>query len=291
MLFLRSGRIIGTKGHFLSHINPNDPNEDVREWLVSFLNQYYFDNFIPNEVKMPQTLGLDIEKLFGATLTERKGLPVIVNTAIDENSKRLLEICRKNAKEAYEKYVSSKLSLVSALEDIQKKFHLPKFPNRIECYDISHLQGKHIVGSQVVFENGEPAYDQYRKYKIKTLEDSNDFAALAEVLSRRLKHTEWEVPDLIVIDGGKGQLSAVVKVMLESGKEDWPIVAMAKARTEKSFESSEVKGSEERFFLPGRQNPVMFLRNLKALHILVHLRDEAHRFAITYHRKKRSIVG
>jgi excinuclease ABC subunit C len=290
MLHLRAGRIIGSKGHFLPHINPNDPNEDAREWLVSFLNQYYFDNFIPDEVKMPQTLGLDIEKLFEATLTERKGSLVKVGAAIDENSKRLLDICRKNAKEAYDKHISSKLSLASALLDIQKKFHLPSLPKRIECYDISHLQGKYMVGSQVVFENGEPAYDQYRKYKIKTLESSNDFAAMAEVLSRRLKHADWDTPDLIVIDGGKGQLSAVVKVLQESGKTHWPVVAMAKARTEKDFTDAEVKSSEERFFLPGRQNPVMFLRNLKALQILVHLRDEAHRFAITFHRQKRSII-
>jgi excinuclease ABC subunit C len=291
MLFLRAGRIIGTKGHFLSHINPNDPNEDVREWLVSFLNQYYFDNFIPHEIKLPLTLGLDIEKLFEATLSERKGSPVKVGPAIDENSSGLLEICRKNAKEYYDKHMSAKLSLASALEDIQKKFHLPSLPRRIECYDISHLQGKHIVASQVVFENGEPARDQYRKYKIKTLEGSNDFAAMAEVISRRIKHTEWDSPDLLVIDGGKGQLSAVVKVLEEFHKTDWPVVAMAKARTEKAFDSAEVKSSEERFFLPGRQNPVMFLRNLKALQILIHLRDEAHRFAITFHREKRSIIG
>jgi excinuclease ABC subunit C len=290
MLYLRSGRIIGSKGNFLSHINPNDPAEDAREWLVSFLNQYYFDNFIPDEVKMPQTLGLDIEKLFEATLMERKGKQVRVGPAIDENSSRLLEICRKNAKEQYEKYLSSKLTTVSALEDIQRKFNLPTLPRRIECYDISHLQGKHIVASQVVFENGEPAPDQYRKYKIKTLEGSNDFAALAEVLSRRLKHTEWDTPDLLVIDGGKGQLNAVIRVLQEADKSEWPVVAMAKARTESAFDSSEIKSSEERFFLPGRQNPVLFLRNPKALQILVHLRNEAHRFAITFHRQKRSII-
>jgi excinuclease ABC subunit C len=239
---------------------------------------------------MPQTLGLDIEKLFEVTLAERKSKSVKISPSIDDNSSRLLEICRKNAKEYFDKYMSSKLTTLRALEDIQKKFHLPNLPKRIECYDISHLQGKHIVASQVVFENGEPATDHYRKYKIKTIEESNDFAAMAEVLSRRLKHTEWDIPDLIVIDGGKGQLSAVVKVLNEAGKLEWPVVAMAKARTESAFDSSEIKSTEERFFLPGRQNPVMFLRNPKALQILVHLRNEAHRFAITFHRQKRSII-
>ena len=139
----------------------------------------------------------------------------------------------------------------------------------------------------MVFEDGVPAKEHYRRYKIRTVQGSNDFDSMKEVLQRRFAHKEYDDPQLIVVDGGKGQLSAALKILEEIGRKDVPIVGLAKARTKGSFEDVEVDSTEERFFLPGRQNPVIFKTNTEAFQILVGLRDEAHRFAITYHRKLR----
>jgi excinuclease ABC subunit C len=170
---------------------------------------------------------------------------------------------------------------------IQSKFGLSQRPRRMECFDISNFQGSQNVASQVVFEEGTPAREHYRRYKIKTVEGANDFASMKEVLLRRFKHEEYEDPDLIVIDGGKGQLGMAVAALAEIGKAQVPVVGLAKARIQGDFQDADVESSAERFFIPGRQNPVVFPAGSEALHILVGLRDEAHRFAITYHRKLR----
>ncbi len=167
---------------------------------------------------------------------------------------------------------------------IQEKLGLPELPRRIECFDISNFQGGESVASQVVFEEGAPKKDDYRKYKIKTVEGSNDFASMKEVLERRFKHTEYDDPQLVIVDGGKGQLKLALEALKQIGRPDIQVVGMAKARTEGEFSDAEVSSTEERFFLPGRSNPVTFTRHQQALQILVSIRDEAHRFAITYHR-------
>jgi excinuclease ABC subunit C len=158
---------------------------------------------------------------------------------------------------------------------------------RIECFDISNIQGQETVASQVVFEEGVANKDQYRRYKIRTVEGPNDYASMKEVLSRRLRHTELDTPQLIVIDGGKGQLRVAVEVLKELEREDIPVVSLAKSRAQGDFQDQEIERTEERFFLPGRQNPVTFRPGSEPYKILVGIRDEAHRFAITYHRKLR----
>jgi excinuclease ABC subunit C len=160
-------------------------------------------------------------------------------------------------------------------------------PHRIECFDISNIQGSENVASQVVFEDGLPHKNDYRRYKIKTVQGANDFASMQEVLTRRFNHKEYDDPDLVVIDGGKGQLNIAVAVLKEIGRSEVPVVGMAKARTKGEFTDQEVVATQERFFLPGRQNPVTFVGNSEALQILVGIRYEAQRFAITYHRKLR----
>jgi excinuclease ABC subunit C len=164
---------------------------------------------------------------------------------------------------------------------------MSELPKRIECFDISHFQGQDTVASQVVFEDGVPAKDNYRLYKIKTAAKSDDYAAMREVLSRRLEHTEYDDPQLIVVDGGKGQLKMAVEILSELDRSDIPVAGLAKARTLSEFEDKEIDSSQERFYLPGRVNPVTFHTNSEAYRILVSLRDEAHRFAITFHRKLR----
>lgn len=286
-LHVRAGRVIGYRPHFLPNIDPNSPDEDPREWLASFLNQYYEDNFIPDEVLLNTDLSSDIHKLLSDVLKERCEHEVIVRYAGDTKGHELVEMATQNAQAHFEKYVSKDNEKRKGLEDIQTKLNLPQRPTRIECFDISHFQGAETVASQVVFEDGVPAREHYRRYKIKTVTGVDDFASMYEVLKRRFNHAEYEEPQLVVVDGGKGQLSMAVKILQEIGKTHIPVVGLAKARTQADFRSEEVAATEERFYLPGRANPVVFKTNTEAYQILTGLRDEAHRFAITYHRKLR----
>lgn len=290
-IHIRAGRVLGTRSHFLPHVDPKSPTEDPREWLVDFLNQYYEDNFIPDDVLLPVDIGNDLVKLMEAVLKERSGSTSIVRFATDEKGRNLVDMANRNAESHFLKYVSKSEEKLRGLDEIQKKFGLEKPPMRIECFDISTFQGAETVASQVVFEEGVPAREHYRRYKIKTVQGIDDFASMYEVLSRRFKHTEYEDPDLVVVDGGKGQLAQAVKILEEIGRKDLPVVGLAKARTESDFKSADVNSTEERFFLPGRANPVTFRTNSEALHILVGIRDEAHRFAITYHRKLREATS
>ena len=162
---------------------------------------------------------------------------------------------------------------------LAEKLNLRNFPNRIECYDISHIQGTNTVASMVVFQNGLPKKTAYRKFKVKSTEGKpDDFLSMKEVLSRRLAklgEPKWEKPDLIIIDGGKGQLSSVMQIVEEfGGVEDIDFVSLAKR--------------EEEVFLPNQSESILLPRNSNALYLIQRIRDEAHRFAITYHRELRS---
>lgn len=286
ILSIRNGRLIGRQSHFLSRLNANAPGEDPREWLTSFLNQYYSDNFIPNEIILPVDLGGDISKLFRAVLKER-GKEAQLIPALGEEGKRLMDMAYTNAQSRFKDYVSEKQTRDRGLEEIKKKFNLPQLPRRIECFDISNFQGAQNVASQVVFEDGTPKKEDYRLYRIKSFTGSDDFAAMKEVLSRRFKHIEYDDPQLVVVDGGKGQLKMAHAALSDLGRTNIPVVGLAKARSKGAFSDSEISATEERFFVPGRQNPVTFATNSAAFQILVGIRDEAHRFAITYHRKLR----
>lgn len=286
-LHVRSGRVIGHRPHFLPNINPQSVEEDPREWLVSFLNQYYEDNFIPDEILLSVDIGHDITILLKDVLKERSGHESVIRFATDNKGQALIDMSTQNAKAHFEKYVSKDEEKRKGLDEIQKKLHLSSKPLRIECFDISHFQGAETVASQVVFEDGVPAREHYRRYKIKSVSGVDDFASMYEVLKRRFSHDEYEEPHLIVVDGGKGQLSMAIKILQELSKTHIPVVGLAKARTQSDFKAEEVSATDERFYLPGRANPVVFKSNSEAFQILTGIRDEAHRFAITYHRKLR----
>ncbi|MCB0342472.1 MAG: excinuclease ABC subunit UvrC [Pseudobdellovibrionaceae bacterium] len=288
---IRAGRMIGNRPHFIPRLNVASQDEDPKEWMTSFLNQYYSDNIIPDEIILPVDLGSDIRKLLTAVFRERQGKEPLLVHAHDEGELKLMEIAQANAESHFKDHTTKRDNRLVALEEIQSKLKLPELPQRIECYDISNFQGLESVGSQVVFEEGLPKKEDYRRYKIRTVTGSNDFASMKEVLSRRFKHTEYDDPQLVVIDGGKGQLKMALQALKDIGREDVPVVGLAKARTQGEFSDSDVASSRERFFLPGRQNPVMFSNHSSGLQILVSLRDEAHRFAITYHRKLRDEVS
>lgn len=287
MIHVRSGRVIGHRSHLLNNVDVSDPTEDPREWFVSFLNQYYEDNIIPDEVLTTIDLGMDLNKLLEAVLKERSSRDSRVRYPSDPYGQNLLEMAQKNAQAQFEKHISKEEQREQGLLEIQSKLNLEAKPHRIECFDISHFQGSQTVASQVVFEDGRPHKESYRRYIIKTVDGVDDFKSMYEVLERRFKHTEYEDPQLLVVDGGKGQLSQAVRILNELNKNHIPVVGLAKARTKSDFQAEDVESSEERFFLPQRANPITFKKNSEALHILVGLRDEAHRFAITFHRKKR----
>lgn len=159
-----------------------------------------------------------------------------------------------------------------ALEELSKAIGLKRTPHRIETYDISNIQGTYPVGSMIVFVDGRPEKNQYRKFKIERLATPDDFAMMREMLERRFSHLhEWPTPDLVIIDGGKGQLSVAVDVLLRRGI-TLPVISLAKR--------------EEEIFIPGRTNSILLPRTSKALFLIQRMRDEAHRFAITFYRKR-----
>jgi excinuclease ABC subunit C len=287
ILHIRSGRVIGNRFHFLPKMNFNDPSEDPKEWLTSFINQYYDDNIVPDEFILPFDLTDDIYKLLRAVFFEKqKKKPNFVH-ALDHEQKKLMEMAAKNASHHFQDHVNRQTNMAKLLEEIQAKLHSRVPIQRMECFDISHFQGKETVASMVVFEDGVPKREDYRKFRIRHNEGNNDFLSMKEVLTRRFKHTEYDDPQLVLIDGGKGQLNMVVEALKEIGRTDIFVASIAKSRAEGEFKDADVTHSDERFFLPGRSNPVLFHRNSDALKILVSLRDEAHRFAITYHRQLR----
>ncbi|MBY0316376.1 MAG: excinuclease ABC subunit UvrC [Bdellovibrionales bacterium] len=281
---IRQGLVIGQRGHFFPLLDSSSSEEDPRDWLLDYINQYYEENVVPDEVLLPLDIGNDLRKLLKDVLKlySDKSPEIIFPT--NENGRNLLEMAQQNAEKQFLNHVTKSENKKLALEMIQDKLHLPRYPRRIECYDISNFQGQETVASQVVFEDGVPNKDQYRRYKIKTVEGSNDFLSMKEVLSRRLTHDEWEEPDLIVVDGGKGQLRFAMQALKDLNKTHIPIVGLAKERTKGQFTDEEVTKTFERFYLPNRTNPVIFSESTEAYRILVSLRDEAHRFAITYHR-------
>ncbi len=264
---VRAGRVLGTRSHFLPHVDPQSLHEEVRDWLVDFVNQYYEDNFVPDEVLLPTDIGPDLSKLMEQVLQERSDHKVNVRYPTDNRGRGLLEMAHQNAESHFARSVSKSAEKREGLVEIQTRFQLTKIPMRIECYDISNFQGSETVASQVVFEDGVPAKDHYRRYKIKSVSGIDDYQSMKEVLTRRFGHDEWDEPDLVVIDGGKGQLGVATHILTELGKTHIPVVGLAKARTLGTFETTEVTASEERFFLPGRQNPVVFRTNTEAYQI------------------------
>ncbi len=238
---------------------------------------------VPNEVLMPEVQ----ENVEDLGLMERT-LGVRIRFPENEIDRRLLSVAIQNAKYSLEQNEKRRGGHgVAALDEVQRKLHLSRLPQRIECFDISNIQGEDSVASRVVFIDGAPDKNLYRRYKIRTVEGANDFAMMKEVLGRRFAaagQSGDELPDLVVVDGGKGQLSQAVAILEELTVQGVAVAGLAKARTESDFQAAEVKSSHERIFLPGRKNPVALLPHTAAYKLLVHVRDEAHRFAVSYHR-------
>ncbi|MBK6319963.1 MAG: excinuclease ABC subunit UvrC [Dehalococcoidia bacterium] len=299
VFFVRGTQMIGRDTFVLEGVR----DEAESAVLANFLLQYYEGaQYIPKLVAIPSDAEerATIEEL----LTEKRGSLVEVRVPERGEKKRLVELAGDNAREALShmrvKWMADANKTEQALEQLMEELSLPEMPHRIECYDNSNIQGTSPVSSMVVFIDGKPATNQYRRFKVKTVVGADDFATMAEVLRRRFKNhaktadqgeqgdsanleapdrvadraTEgWETPDLVIIDGGRGQLGAAVQVMRELGVHHIPAVGLAKRF--------------EELFVPDEDEPVILPRGSEALYLVQRLRDEAHRFAITFHRQVR----
>jgi excinuclease ABC subunit C len=284
VLIVRGGKLTSTQGWSFQDLE--FPDEEV---LGDLLTQYYQGpRAIPDEVILP--VALEDAEVRAELWSERRGKKTEVFVPQRGEKLRLLEMAMENAHQSFEARRDNEQTREKMLEELRTKLHLRNSPKRIECYDISNLQGSMVVGSQVTFDEGEPDKNRYRRYRIRGFEGQDDFASLAEVLGRRAERAkrENEYPDLWVIDGGKGQLNVALQVLREHRLADQiDCVSLAKQHVLNDRRAKEVSKSEERVFLPNRKDPIVLAKNSTALFLLVRVRDEAHRFAITYNRELR----
>lgn len=275
VFFIRSGKMVG-RDHFLLKGTEDESDEAA---LTAFLKQYYNQStFIPREILLP--LEIEEQALVAAWLSEAKVAKVTVDTPKRGTKKDVVQMANNNAllvlEEEQMKLAADNAKTQGAVAELGRYLSLPKAPNRMECFDISHIQGAETVASMVVFEGGVPKKSDYRRYKIQSAEGKpDDFKSMREVVGRRYGEAlPEELPDLIIIDGGKGQLSSALEIIRGVGHTKVPVVGLAK--------------QFEYIFTEGESDPVILPRNSQALYLIERIRDEAHRFAITYHRKLRS---
>ena len=277
VLFSRGGAIIDMVEYPFNNATWED-EEIVRE----FIGQLYGgERFIPQEIIIP--LRFEGVEALREWLSEKRGKKIRITVPKRGANLKLLEIACRNAEESFRRRSPEKQKELSLLQRVKDSLSLSKIPFSIECFDISNIQGNIAVASMVRFEDGKPAKSRYRRYRIKTVFGANDYAMIYEVLQRRLKRAEeedWELPELILIDGGKGQLNIVHQVLSELGFLDKvKLASIAKGREE---------GEIDKIYIPGRKDPVPLTKNSQELLFLMRIRDEAHRFAITYHKKLRA---
>ncbi len=287
VLFVRQGKLTGNQAYALEDLEFSD-----EEVLESLLTQFYQgDRFVPDEILLP--VELEDRGVREEYLGERKGKGVAILCPQRGDKRELVEMAQQNARQSFFERHDQEKRKEKMLLELQQRLRLKNYPQRVECFDISTIHGAHAVGSMVTFFNGEADKKRYRHYRIRTVSaDSggDDFAMMHEVLKRRFSRgvQEGDLPDLVVVDGGKGQLGMALAALRELGVKDVDVAALAKMRVRPSARSAEIQRSEERVFLPGQSNPTILKRNSNALFLLQRVRDEAHRFAITYHKKLRT---
>lgn len=275
---IRSGRLMGRETFSLDHSD----DETAADMTEAVIDQYYTaQSFIPRDIVVAAVAEQeDCER----RLSQLRGQQVNVIIPQRGSKKKLLAMAEENARVLLEQrrlqwqHDTDKTS--DAVQALARVLDLPSLPERMECFDISHTQGIETVASMVVFENGQPARSEYRRFKLKTVQGKpDDFKSMAEIMERRYNEKDWPVPDLIVIDGGKGQLHAALPVIRQAGCEA-PVISLAKRI--------------EEVFVEGRSDSIILSHHTPELQLLQAIRDEAHRFAITYHRHlrgKRSLVS
>jgi excinuclease ABC subunit C len=283
VLFVRQGKLTGNQAYHLDDFEL--PDEEVVRALVTQF--YQGERDIPEELLVP--VELEDQAVRAEYLSERRGRRVEIVRPLRGDRARLLAMARDNAEQSFRERVDSDRRYERIGTELRHKLHLRNAPKRIECVDISTFQGGTAVGSLVAFDEGQPDKQRYRRFRIKSVAGQDDFAMMFEVLQRHLARAKRDgaFPDLLVVDGGKGQLNVALAVLDELGIDHVDAVGLAKARVVRAAHETAIERSDERVFLPGRANPVVLRRNSTVLFLLQRLRDEAHRFAISYHRSLR----
>jgi excinuclease ABC subunit C len=273
ILFVRGGLLIGRKDFFWPQSADTSDEELVRSAIEQFYNK---DGQPPKEVLVPAAL--EDMPVIEQWLSEKRGTTVRVLAPERGVKHQLVLLAEENAAAAVANHLRDVELDRQAGEELKRLFHLDRAPRRIEGFDISNTMGNESVASMVVWEDGQMKKADYRRFRIQTVIGANDFASMKEVVSRRYGHAEHLAkPDLILIDGGLGQLAAAMEGLKAVGCQDVSIIGLAKARGDK----------EERVFMPGRKNPIVLRGQAPGTHLLQRVRDEAHRFAVTYHRTLR----
>jgi len=305
VFFIRQAKVIGRDAFTLEGV-ADEPDDQV---MASFLKQFYQSaTYVPRRLLLPTRPAE--APLIQAWLSEKRGRKAELVVPQRGAKRHLVATAEENAREAFQvmraRWLADTGKTRAALEELQEELNLPNLPQRIECYDISNIQGTSAVGSMVVFQDGRPAPTQYRRFRIKSVVGANDCAMLQEVLRRRFKraaqapaHPElppeagpppadvepraeetqegWAQPDLVIVDGGKGQLSAALDAMRDLAVAHIPAAGLAK--------------QHEELFVKDVSEPIVLPRTSQALYLVQRIRDEAHRFAITYHRNVRQKAG
>jgi len=285
VLFVRSGKLVSNRSY--SFDDWEFPDEEIFE---AVLTQFYqaTNHDVPDEILLPVAIS-DAEAR-AEYLGERRGKKVAILVPQRGDKLRLVEMARENAMQTFAERRDAAKQGERMVAELQRRLHLANAPKRIECLDIATFQGTETVGAIVAFDEGEPDKEGYRHYRIRSVDGTDDFASVAEVLRRRFRdgRAREGLPDLLVIDGGLGQLGAARAVLEEVGIADLEVVALAKERVERDATATDIRRRPERIFLPGRKNPVVLKPNSTALFLLQRVRDEAHRFVNLYHRKLRA---
>ena len=288
VLYVRMGVLEGGEVYHLE-----DQLGDDEEVLSQLAMQHYQGGaFIPEELLFAAEIAAP--EALAEVLTEQAQHKVSLYFPKRGPRRQLIENAQRNADHHFAKHHLTKANTIEILGHIEELLELPRTPLRIECFDISNLQSGAIVASMVVFIDARPAPTQYRTFKIRDLEGQDDFGAIHEAVTRRCRHLleedldDNQIPDLLLIDGGKGQLAAAQRALEELGLDDLPLASIAKSRAQKAPRAAEISHSDERIFLPGRELPIVLAPKANASHLLQQVRDEAHRVAISFHRKVRA---
>lgn len=296
VLFVRNGMLIGRKDFLFTEVR----GATQQDLLADFLRQFYAKEMIlPNEVLLP--METPDREVLERWLTDRRGARVEVAVPQRGRKRELVQMAADNAAQSLKGQMLSRKSSERILAGLQQELGLRNLPVRIEAFDISQIQGAEAVASMVSFENNRPDKRNYKRFKIRSVQGQDDFASMAEVITRRYRKAldEGTLPDLILIDGGKGQLNAALDVLRDMGVVQRPDAAESAAEKDSRKEPDIIglakarsgnEGSErefERVFLPGVEEPIILDPASAITHMVARVRDEAHRFAITYHRKLR----
>ncbi|MEE8449057.1 MAG: excinuclease ABC subunit UvrC [Thermodesulfobacteriota bacterium] len=282
LLFVRAGKLIGNQSFSL----PNRRGLPASELVSAFLKQFYSrGKFIPQEIIIP--VPVEDAEVIASWLSEKKSSSVSILVPQRGDRAKVLKMASANAANNARGRMETERSELALLEELKARLRLKNFPQRIEAYDISNIQGANAVGSLVVFQAGRPLKSDYRHYKIKTLESPNDYLMMHEVLSRRFSRAikeNSEMADLVIVDGGKGQLAVALQVFDELCIAGVDVIGLAKPTEDEGLPTG--KG-EEKIYMPHVKDAVKLSPRSPLLHLLQRIRDESHRFAVSYHRKLR----